>query len=98
MAMAKKSDIEEFQKKILELTQVVAKSNKTVREVEKESADVKQLIDKRITSNLDLLVKHTEQIDQLQKDLLDLKDVVLKQKRGNAVAGSLRAKLEKAAE
>ena len=59
-AMASKSDIEDVQKRILDFSQVVAKMNKTVVEVEKESAGVKQFTERKIEGNRDILMKHTE--------------------------------------
>ena len=90
----KKSDIEEVRQKILANTQLVMKMNKTVMDVEKLTETTRQHVDKRIEGNRDIIMKHTDQIEVLQKDAIDLKDVVMKSKRNLAMQSSLRSKIE----
>lgn len=92
--MAKKLDIEDFQKAILENSQLVMKMNKTVTEIEKSTEATKQHCDKKIDGNRELLMKHTDQIEVLQKEAMELKDVVMKSKRNLAMQSSLRSKIE----
>ena len=94
----KKSDIEEVRQKILANTQLVMKMNKTVMDVEKLTETTRQHVDKRIEGNRDIIMKHTDQIEVLQKDAIDLKDVVMKSKRNLAMQSSLRSKIEAQAE
>ena len=93
-ALAKKSNADDVQQKILESSTLVAKINKTVMEVEKQTEFTKQHVDKRIEGNRDTIMKHTDQIELLQKDAIDLKDVVMKSKRNLAMQSSLRSKIE----
>ena len=58
--------------------------NKTVREIEKETSDTRQHVERKIEANRDTLVKHTDQIVDVQKGVSDLKDVVMKSKRSLA--------------
>ena len=90
----KRSDIEEVRQKILANTQLVMKMNKTVMDVEKLTEATRQHVDKRIEGNRDIIMKHTDQIEVLQKDAIDLKDVVMKSKRNLAMQSSLRSKIE----
>ena len=92
--MAKKTDIEDQTKKLIGFNEVITKMNKTVSEVEKECSNTTQYTNRRIEGSRDILTKHTEQIEALQKDTMDIRDVVMKSKRSGANANSLRAKLE----